>query len=298
MASKAAVVDERLKKLQERLTKSTANNNQGWWKPKTGSNVIRILPEVGEMEIFYQPVGRHWLPDADTTKIYCPKFTSEGQHDCPICDWVDQLYRGGKADKELAKNLRVERSFWMNVIDRNDEDAGPMIYTAPISVLSEVGALVGDPDWGYIMDELAGHDITITRTGEGIDTRYKVNAKPKPSPLHPDDAVIDKWMESARDLSYVMVSDDPLEDEDLAAGHAIYVYPYDRIIDEYDFKSLADMDVPEETPVQATPPRVTGRKVKVEALPLPDAEEDDEPATEATFVNPARQRLATRRTQR
>jgi hypothetical protein len=62
-------------------------------------------------------------------------------------------------------------------------------------------------------------------------------------------------MAKAQDLSWVEVDDDPEQDKDLAEGHAVYLLPYDRIVDENELGGevedlLEDMEDEEDHPVK------------------------------------------------
>jgi hypothetical protein len=239
---------DKLAKLREKL-KNVDTGSHGFWSPKDGRNVIRILPEVGDMKFFYQQVGRHNMPDDNKTYWYCPSFTSEGEFPCPICEMVESLYKSkDKSSRAMAGELRVRKMFWMNVIDRDNENAGPMIYTPGIQVFSAISSLINDPDYGIIYDLEDGIDLVITRKGSGLDTKYSVNPKRDSTKLHADQKVVNGWVAKAKDLSYVVVSDDPDEDRDLSAGHAVYLAPYERIEQEFTdgAPDMDDEDVEEE----------------------------------------------------
>lgn len=282
---------ERLKllaKLRAKLATTDMDSYSGgggFWSPPEGRSTIRILPSVGTMEdgIFFQEVGKHFL--SKDVQLYCPKFTAG--LDCPICDMRDQMYKqGSKTDKELAKDLGVRRMFWMNIIDRSNEDAGPMIFTPGVTIMNALANLVSDPDYGDITDELDGFDIKITRKGKGLDTKYEVLPAPRPKPIHDDDDKIDEWLDAAKDLTYVLVSMDPSEDAELSKGHAVYLQPYERIQEQFDMyvntESVSDEDVDEdvddddEEPVEVKPVRRTRKsKPVVEDEDDVDEEEDD-----------------------
>lgn len=245
MAAKKSKQDrmDRLAKIREKLAETdTGGGGKGWWSPKEGVNKIRILPEVGEMEFFFQEVGRHRLSESE--EVYCPAFTSAGELECPICELVDQLYRAGdKESKKLAGQLRVGKSYWMNVIDRDNEDDGPKIFTPGVKIFGAIQAYFGDPDYGDITDEYDGTDITIEREGKGMETKYQVRAARYPSPLagtakEPDEDKMDEWFNAARDLSWAEASDDPEEDSTIEA--AVWVLPYDRLAKQYDLDALVN----------------------------------------------------------
>lgn len=249
-----------------------SGSGAGFWSPEQGANTIRILPEVGDMDFFFQPVGRHYFPPDGKKNCYCPHFTSEGELPCPVCELVEDLYKAG--DKELAGQLRVRKQWWMNVINRKDEKSGPQIFTPGQTVFTAIGAFINDPDYGDILDLEDGLDIIVEREGEKLQTEYQVRTKRQNTPLAVDDDgevdadTINAWLDKAKDLSYVVLSDDPDEDKELSEGHAVYVLPYERIVKEFNLDG--DFDEPDEKPARKTTPAMKSTKRAVEP------EEDDE----------------------
>lgn len=250
----------RMQRIKDKLARTNLGGGGAYWKPKQGRNVIRILPGVGDMDdFFWQTVGRHYIPDTQRNYV-CPVFTigdeDEDVH-CPICEFVNALYNAGDKDsKELAGKLRFRKQFWMNVIDRENEDKGPQIYTPGVTIFKMLAGLVTDPDYGEIYDQDDGLDITITRTGTGLETEYELRAKRKDSPLGTSDQ-IDEWLEKAIDLSVVELTDDPTEDKEIMGDDAVVaIMPYGRIKKEFDQLDVA----PEE---EATDP-------------FPDDDDDEE----------------------
>jgi hypothetical protein len=249
MEQKTARVD-RLAALRDKLAHTDLRSGGGgFFSPPDGRSVIRILPEVGDMAFFYQQVGTHMLPDTENKKqFYCPAFTSEGELDCPICDYVEQLKKeGSKASLALADALRVKKKFWMNVIDRDHEGVGPQIFTPGVMIFGQISSLIGDPDYGDIFDIEKGIDIIITRKGKNLETEYQVKPKRDDTPLSEDPELIKKWLEKAHDLTPIEVTDDKEDDEELTKGHILWVMPYDRLKAEFDsIDSGDDEEEPEE----------------------------------------------------
>ena len=161
---------ERLASLREKMSKQDlGGGGAGYFSPKVGRSIVRIMPEVGDMDFFFQPVGRHYFPDG--TNVYCPSFTTENERDCPVCEIVKELHTAGdKASKKLASSLGVRRSWWMNVIDRSNPGVGPLIFTPGVTIFNSIISLINDPDYGDITEIKEGTDITIEREGQGLDT--------------------------------------------------------------------------------------------------------------------------------
>lgn len=310
---------ERLAKMQAKLKNvDLGGGGAGFWSPKEGKSIIRILPEIGkeemsfvmvdpetgkeaefvveprgEMEFFFQPVGKHSFPPDGKKHCYCPKFTSEGELDCPVCDLTGDLWKGDKASKALAKELGLRKSFWMNIIVRGDDKAGPKIFTPGVKIFTAIQSIISDPDYGDITDLADGLDITVERSGTGFETEYNVTPRRKSGPVSEDPNLILEWMAKAKDLSFVEVSDDPEEDKELAGEHALWVMPYERISRDMELDGdLLGEDEPEETqdeePEEATV-RTSLRKAAAPARKVAEEVVDDE-----DDVTPAKREVASR----
>lgn len=270
-------------KVRQRLD-NMGLEDSSFWKPKEGRNVIRILPGVDDMgDFFWQVVGKHYIPGGRAAAI-CPRVTLD--EPCPICEYVDALYRqGDKASKEFAKKIRAQRQYWMSIINRDNEKAGPVIYSAAKTVFSAIATLVRDPDYGEVYDIDTGTDVIVTRTGTGLETRYQVQAKRKESPLSKDDATIDDWVDAQVDLTPIELSFDPDEDgeytrdEDGNRIGIVYVKPYDRLQDE--FESL----------LEGSP----GDEEDEDDEELPPMDDDEEEVSETRKVIQRRRKRRSRR---
>jgi len=255
MAKKKVSKADKLKALRAKLDKTDMGGNRGFWTPPQGTTEIRILPEVGDMDYFFQEVGRHYLPEKKT--VYCPSFTSEGDLDCPICDFVQDLYSlNDAASKDMASKIRVRKQYWMNICVReNGNTSGPFIYTPGITVFQSLAGFINDPDYGDIFDLEDGTDVSIERSGTGLETTYQVIPRRKTSPLAASAAQANEILKQARDLSWVEVDEDPELDKELADGHAVYLLPYDRIVLENELGGdvedlLEEMEDEEDHPVK------------------------------------------------
>jgi hypothetical protein len=239
---------ENLQKLRDKLKHTNmGGGRQGFWSPPEGRSVIRILPPIGDMEFFFQTVGRHNFPPDGKKNCYCPAFTSEDKLECPVCELVNELYKGDKASKQMAKELGMKRSYWMNVIIRGDkggEDEGPFIYTPGVQVFGAIAQLVNDPDYGDVYDVESGLDLILNREGTDINTKYTVNPRRNSTPLSDADDVAQGWLDNAKDLAFVELTADPDEDHDIQEGKNVWVLPYDRLVEEM---GLSDgFEVPDE----------------------------------------------------
>ena len=243
MVKKKLSKEDKLEALRAKLagTDTGGGSGKNFFSVKEGTSRIRILPEVGDMSFFFQEVGRHYIRKDNNDKIliYCPSFTFGGEHECPVCEIVNDLYRSGDSTaKELAGELRVSKQYWMNVIDRKNEEAGPQIFTPGVGIFNSIISYINDPDYGDITDEEHGTDIIVERKGTGFDTEYQTRAVRSESPLSDDDELIDEWYDKAYNLAAVMLSEDSEEDKELIGDSVVWVLPYDRINDEFDLDEL------------------------------------------------------------
>ena len=227
----------RFEKIRQRLAQESFDSG-GFWKPKVGTSKVRLLPEVGEMEFFFVNVGQHFISKGN--QHYCPDFTLGEK--CPICEFVNDLYTAGdQASIELARKIGVRKGFWMNVIDRANESAGPQIYTPGVMVFREIAAFAMNPQYGdLVIDENEGLDLEIVRTGAGLKTRYHCTFDRETSPLADDPAVIDQWLGAAIDLTPVLLTEDPAEDYNITHDEQgtitakVAVEPYERLKEAFE----------------------------------------------------------------
>lgn len=189
----------RLERMRNRMQKHQLSTSN-YWKPKEGKQVIRILPEAGEMDVFWQEVGRHYIGD---NSVLCPNFTSDGVQACSICEVSEKLYHGG--DKKAAGKLLPRRAYHMNIIVRTKEGIeGPFVWTPGITVFNMIEELVGDPEYGDITDLKNGFDLMLSRKGNGKETKYNINPRREATPLADDAEKIAELMKEAKDLSDVL----------------------------------------------------------------------------------------------
>lgn len=213
----ASTVD-RYKKLLDKV-QSMDLGSSGFWRPPVGRSTVRILPPVGTMEYFFMEVGQHFLEGVGM--FYCPKICSEGKNPCPICEVNDGLYQSG--EKEAAQKFRAQRHFFMNVIVKATEDAGPQIFTPGVQMFTSLVSLISDPDFGDITDVDEGYDIKIERSGEGLNTHYEVRPAKTTTPLGSDDEEVDEWLTATKDI-FDMVTKQIKPYDELAKASGVDVY--------------------------------------------------------------------------
>lgn len=221
--------DDQMAATLARMRKSKAQGSGDYIKIEDGKSVLlRILPAVGDMEIFYQQEGRHFPPGKDKQSILCSKFTTDGSEECPLCELSQAAYKSG--DKELNNTWRVRKSFKMNVMLLEKDPVtgemlarGPIFYTPGIKVFEQFYGMISDPDYGEIYDVDNGFNIKVSRSGIKRDTVYQALPAKESTPLADSPEAIKELLEKATDLSLVLKSLPTREEAYAAAGLSEFV---------------------------------------------------------------------------
>lgn len=87
------------------------------------------------------------------------------------------------SDARLEDGQFKPKHFWAFVVFNYDAKRVQIMEVTQKSIMSAMEALVHNPKWG----DPKGYDITVTRTGDGLDTEYSV--MPEPHSPAPDTSV-------------------------------------------------------------------------------------------------------------
>ena len=185
--------DKMLNQMKEEEAPKASNSffsykNQGSYK-------LRILPPLPKKLPFLKKFV-HWV---NKEPVLC---LNQGPDpiDCPICELAYRAYR--EDDKTTGSKLRRRERVLFRVLDRTD-DSEPKLFEVPKSVYDMLYELMVDEEWN-ILDPQKGRDITFTKKGEGLHTKYAVKASPKQSPIYEDKERIDVLLdEKLSTLSFV-----------------------------------------------------------------------------------------------
>lgn len=150
-----------------------------------GKNVRRILWPKGDKDLCYSEGYIHFgLGEDGKTSMVCRK-TNDSKAHCPVCEYISQLQMSkDKNDKKLADAIKARKRVYLNVIDRDSDSDHDELKVLPVglTVQKQIVGILCDPDYGDITDPVEGRDVTIKRTGQGLNTEYSVLPKPNASP--------------------------------------------------------------------------------------------------------------------
>ena len=156
---------------------NTQSNFLNYRKP--GNYRMRVLPPLPN-KLPYLKKFLHWI---DRTPVLClnqPGPNHEPEP-CPICLVANQAYR--EDDREKGGKFRRKERYLFRVVDRVSDS--PMFLDVPKTVYDSLFDLMTDEDWN-ILDPFSGRDVVLTKSGEGLYTKYTVKASPSQTPIFDD----------------------------------------------------------------------------------------------------------------
>lgn len=163
---------------------------------KEGEYVFRFLPPLPPANNPIVPVNAHWVTiSGKRTKIICPQ--KHAGRPCPVCKRVIDLERSGNpSDRNAAYEIKAKTRFFANVINRDNEAAGPRVLEFGKMIYDELLRLRKSARDGFDWTDptAAGRDVIIERHGMGKDdTEYSVRPSLKASPLGNMDWILDQY---------------------------------------------------------------------------------------------------------
>jgi hypothetical protein len=194
---------------QERKPETIINRSQGGgdfdtylkrgvqtFKPKAGKHKIRILPPTWDNADHHGlDIWVNYSVGPDRGSYLSLNKMKKAK------DPIFEEYAKAKADgrDDDAKNLAAKKRILVYVIDRKQEDAGPLLWAMPASFDKDLCLLCRDPDTNETLkidhpDE--GFDVTFTRDGDGQFTKYTgIQIARNPSPISEDEEQMGGWLD-------------------------------------------------------------------------------------------------------
>ncbi len=155
-----------------------------------GKNIRRVLFPKGNKDMFYSDGYVHYQCGPDKKTITCN--TTKGES-CPICQALYKLKDSDNPEDQTAYTLQKrKRRIAINVLNLDEENPQPKVLFIGATILKGLLQLITDEDYGDITDAETGRNVTITRTGQGLNTSYSVVAKPNASALDNADEIEEK----------------------------------------------------------------------------------------------------------
>lgn len=183
------------------------------FKAKEGENQVRILPATWkDLEKWGDgweiAIYLHYNVGPDNGAYLCTdKMKNEP---CPVCE-----ARRKTDDPEEADQLRPSYRALCWVIDRENEKAGPQVWSIPLTLFKEINIrsvdkktntpiLIDSPEDGY--------DLSFRREGSSKKTKYTgLEIDRDPTVIHDNEKIENKWLDyiSEYPLPEILVFHDP-----------------------------------------------------------------------------------------
>lgn len=181
-------------------------------KVSEGESTLRIIrphwlwpdfPEAEQQELISQwgdgweiKVVVHYSVGPDNSTYLClDKMKGER---CPICE-----ARAAAEDEEDRDALSPSNRHLCWVVDRDDEKAGPQVWSLPPKLFREINGRTEDRKSHEVLqidDPDEGYDIMFTREGTDKRTSYSgVEIARDPTPLHDNPKTLDRWLAYVED---------------------------------------------------------------------------------------------------
>lgn len=143
------------------------------YQPKK-QNAVRILPRdmrEEDAKTYADEIHVHYGIGPQKASVLCPlKMASMP---CPVCE--ERARAEKREDKEAMNDLRPVRRAIAWVIDKKQEDVGPLLWAMPWTVDRDIAKVSRDPQTGgrfYIDDPEQGYDVYFDVDGEGMTKKY------------------------------------------------------------------------------------------------------------------------------
>lgn len=209
------------KKVSASLSRGGKKAYNPFWKPKNGTNSIRVLPpwtDEGDFEgQFWREAKQHWGV-SDRGPFLCPATTPFMDGECPVCKFIEE--QGNVKDpvkREALKDISAKVTYFLNIIDMNDpeyteadvveyETSNPdrevpfqagdpkiQLYAANTTVFNGIISAIQDGE-NNVTNIKTGQTIKIKKEGSGrTGTNYTVTAvtKQTPAPVKEDTVIPD-----------------------------------------------------------------------------------------------------------
>jgi len=158
-----------------------------------GINNLRIMPRFRQSaepltldspreELFWKELHPHWNVGPEGKQRVCRCLKAEDRQPCYVCEYIKSLQAGGHkqvADSMLAGPRFVCAAVPVDLLP----DAKPKPLGMGSQILEGILNLCCNPQWGDCSDPRNGYVVSITKSGEKMNTRYTVQGTPTRMPV-------------------------------------------------------------------------------------------------------------------
>lgn len=193
----------------ERINSQKSENGLpplNWYEWKK-NNTLRILPAFNSRGFWFKKVSKHYNVVPKNSSVPCYLATWPGESDyCPQCDEMEKIQR--KFPEADLSRMNPGSYYYVNAIDRDNEDAGVFIVRLTPKVYNWLVIQVTNPKIGDITDYENGVDITIDvnekpRKDGKKYVDYKTGMIPNRGPIFDNDDKMAATLDNLPDLDKI-----------------------------------------------------------------------------------------------
>lgn len=167
------------------------------FSPSEGSHIMRVMPATWPDAKSYKfTIWVHYSIGTANTQYLCPSKMLGNK--CPICESQAEMSRRGNTEE--AKKLRPARRAVIWLLDRNNEEEGPIVWSMPWEQMGLSLRTISK-------DRRTGAFIAIDHPYNGYDIGFDISGKPPflkytghgilqpPTPLHDSPEITELWLD-------------------------------------------------------------------------------------------------------
>lgn len=184
---KLSSFDKNKKGSKKTPTEQQSKIKQYIWKPESGRQVIRIVPNQYSPDFPFIEL-KFYYTDMGYSQTYLSP-SSQNKPD-PIVELATKIEKTAGGDKLIWKkgrNMQPKLRTYVPIIVRGREEEGVKFWGFGVQVYEQLIAALDEPEFGDITDLVNGHDIQVDfTTAEDAKKDYpetKILIKPKNRPV-------------------------------------------------------------------------------------------------------------------
>jgi hypothetical protein len=163
-------------------------------KWKAGRTAFRVLPPYKEGGGFYEVCQWHWGVGPESKGMLCRQTFGER---CYLCEKVQELAASADLkEQDEAERMAAKTRYLANAIIIGEEAKGVQVMELKERMARVMIELALDAEIGNFTDPVTGRNMSLEKTGTGLQTRYsepRIAANPSPIPY-------EDWMKRIRHL--------------------------------------------------------------------------------------------------
>jgi len=181
--TKLASFDKNKKGAKKAPTEAQAKIKQFIWKPESGRQVIRIVPNQYSPDFPFIELKWHYDFNGDKISYLSPASKNKPDPIVELANRLEKVKDTWLKGRKMQPKLRT----YVPIIVRGKEEEGVKFWGFGVQVYEQLIAALDEPEYGDITDLVNGHDIQVDfTTAEDAKKDFpetKILIKPKNRPV-------------------------------------------------------------------------------------------------------------------